>query len=152
MVNFFYNFFLYKDSFIVIIICIYVYIVMCNYLCAYIVMCDYSCLFLIKCVKLQAYIFTVCLKCTKRLINIYLHNNWAYIAQSYTLLYMLIMRLRLKNVHLLAWYFFSVKKRAKNRYCGNWCLIFAWDLGVYQILRFSDFEKTFFLNSDLKVS
>ena len=48
---------------------------MCHYLCAYIVMCDYSCLFLIKCVKLQAYIFTVCLKCAKRLINIYRHNN-----------------------------------------------------------------------------
>ena len=72
-------------------------------------MCDYLCLFLIKHVKLWVYIFTVCLKCAKRLIGIYLHNNWGYIAQSYTL-YILIILLRLKNLYLLAWYFFSVKK------------------------------------------
>ena len=37
-------------------------------------------------------------------------NNLGYIAQLYTLLYTLIIGLRLKNVYLFAWYFFRVKK------------------------------------------
>ena len=43
-------------------------LLMGNCLCIY-VMGDYLCLFLIKCVKMWTYIFTVCLKCTKRLIS-----------------------------------------------------------------------------------
>ena len=60
------------------------------------------------------YIFLLCVKvCKKTNIppNIYphntLHNNLGYIAQSYTLLYILIMRLKLKIGYLFAWYFFS---------------------------------------------
>ena len=37
-------------------------------------------------------------------------NDLRYITQLYAVLYILIIRLRLKNVYLLAWYFF----RAKN--------------------------------------
>ena len=62
------------------------------------------------------YIFLLCVKvCKKTNIppNIYphntLHNNLGYIAQSYTLLYILIMRLKLKIGYLFAWYFFSAK-------------------------------------------
>ena len=54
-------------------LCVFICIYAC--LCVYIVMCDYLCLFLIKYVKFWAYIFTICLKRAKRLINIYLHNN-----------------------------------------------------------------------------
>ena len=43
-------------------------LLMGNCLCIY-VMGDYLCLFLIKCVKMWTYIFTVCLKCAKRLIS-----------------------------------------------------------------------------------
>ena len=66
----------------VIIVSLCVYVVMSDYLCVYIVMCDYLCLILIKCVKLWVYIFTVCLKCAKRLINIYLHNHIHYYISS----------------------------------------------------------------------
>ena len=54
-------------------------------------------------------------------------NNSRYIAQSYTLLYIVIIRLRLKNVYLFAWYFFRVKNDEK------WIL---WKLGFYFCLRF----------------
>ena len=37
-------------------------------------------------------------------------DNLRYIAQSYTLLYILIIQLKLKIVYLFAWYFFRVKK------------------------------------------
>ena len=62
---------------------LYVYIVMCDYLYAYILMLDYLCLFLI-------------IKARKKT------NNLRYIAQLYTLLYILIMRLSLKNVYMFA--------------------------------------------------
>ena len=112
-------------------LCVFICIYAC--LCVYIVMCDYLCLFLIKYVKFWAYIFTICLKWAKRLINIYLHNNWGYIAQSYTLLYIIIMRLRLKNAYLFTWYLLVIKNTfwLKNVYCGNGVLFFAWDLGVF---------------------
>ena len=71
MVKYFGCFYVY--FFMVIILCIYVYIVMGDYLCVfmyiyvYIIMGDYLCLFLIKCVKLWAYILTLYLKFAKRL-------------------------------------------------------------------------------------
>ena len=76
---------------------------MCIYahLCVYIVMGN-LCLFLIECVKLWVYILALCLKRAKRLINIYFHNNLRYIGQSYTLLYILIMQLKLRIVYLFA--------------------------------------------------
>ena len=41
-----------------------------------------------------------------------------YITQSYTLLYILIMWLKLKIVYLLAWYVFSVKNSFKMGIMG----------------------------------
>ena len=65
-------------------------------------MTDYLCVFIAICDYLSLYIFIVCLKCAKRLIDIYLHNNLRHIACLYTLLYILIMQLRLKNAYLFA--------------------------------------------------
>ena len=63
-------------------------------------------IFLRKCVELQIagiYFYWLLKACKKA-------NDLRYIAQSYTLLYIPIIRLRLKNVYLFAWYFFRVKK------------------------------------------
>ena len=80
--------------------------------------------------------------------NIYLHNNWGYIAQWYTLLYILIMRLRLKNVYLFAWYLFRVKSSKKMCIAGigggGFCLRFRRNflgIPIFKILRF---RKIFF--------
>ena len=59
-------------------------------------MCDYLCLFLINVEIVHIYFYCMRKVCKKTniLLNIYTHNNLRYIAQSYTLLYTLIMRLR----------------------------------------------------------
>ena len=45
------------------------------------------------------------------------NNSW-YIVHSYTLLYILIIRLRLKNVYLFELYFFRVKIELKMDIAG----------------------------------
>ena len=88
----------------VIILCLYVYIVIGNYLCVYIVMGWLFMLIFNKMCKIVCVYFNCMLLVRKKT------NNLRYIAQLYALLYILIIRLRLKNVCLFAWYFFRVKK------------------------------------------
>ena len=85
-------------------------------------------------------IVSICFYCIlkprikKRLINIYLHNNLRYIAQSYTLLYILKM-----YICLMVFYCYKI---VKNGYCRNWVFFnFAWDLGVIFFRHNKFYEK-----------